>query len=351
MPPRDATRRTVLATTALALPALVTRRSRAGEQITVADPGGPYSPAYRRAFYDPFEAATGIKVIGVNHPPESTAQFRAMVETQSFIWDVSLIAPGHALRLMKPRNDLAPLGVTQAMAKGFMPNMVTPDWLGMDVFATVMAYRTDKFPENGPQSWADFWDTAKFPGRRALYKLPAGTLEAALMADGVAPADLYPMDLDRAFRSLDRIRKHVSVWWSSGAACTQMLQSGEVDMLLIWNARAQTAIDAGAPARIVWNQGLYSSDGWVIPAGSPKADIARQFVRFCLDPARHAMITETLAYGPTNLDCYAHIPPARAPLLPTYAPNLSQIRPVDDVWWTENFQRVSERFEDWLLSG
>ena len=35
------------------------------KKIVVSDPGGPYTAAYRRAFYDPFEKATGIKVINV----------------------------------------------------------------------------------------------------------------------------------------------------------------------------------------------------------------------------------------------------------------------------------------------
>jgi putative spermidine/putrescine transport system substrate-binding protein len=122
-------------------------------------------------------------------------------------------------------------------------------------------------------------------------------------------------------------------------------------MLSIWNARAQAAIDGGAPAKIVWNQGLFSSDGWCIPLGSPKADLGRKFVQFCTNADRQASFAETLAYGPTNLDAYAKIPAARAALLPTYPPNLKQLRAEDDEYWGDNFQRIAERFEDWLLGG
>jgi putative spermidine/putrescine transport system substrate-binding protein len=229
--------------------------------------------------------------------------------------------------------------------------MIWPGYLGIDVFATTMAYRTDKYGDKGPQSWADFWDAKKFPGRRALYKSPNGPMEIALMADGVEPAKLYPLDVDRALKSLDKIRSHVSVWWSSGAQSTQLLQSGEVDMLMIWNARAQAAIDAGTPAKIVWNQGLFSSDGWSIPLGSPRAELAKKFVRFCIAPERQAVFTQGLTYGPTNLKAYDHIDPKRAALLPTYPPNLKLMRASDDEWWGDNFQRASDRFQDWLLSG
>jgi putative spermidine/putrescine transport system substrate-binding protein len=351
---KSPTRRDLLrkaAAASLAAPTLLSTNAQAADQLTVADNGGPYGPAFRRAFYDPFEKATGIKVINVVHPAEPTAQFRSLVEAKSYIWDVALISPGNVWRLAKPKNFLEPLGITKDDAPGLIPEMIWPGYLGIDVFATTMGYRTDKFGDNGPQSWADFWDVQKFPGRRSLYKQPNGPLEIALMADGVDPAKLYPLDLDRAFKSLDKIRKYVSVWWTSGAQSTQLLQSGEVDMLMIWNARAQAAIDSGAPARIVWNQGLFSSDGWSIPLGSPQVDLAKKFVRFCIDPERQASFAETLAYGPTNLSAYDKIPPARAALLPTYPANLKLMRVSDDEWWGNNFQRVAERFEDWMLSG
>jgi putative spermidine/putrescine transport system substrate-binding protein len=348
---RDVLRGVGLLAGGLAAPALVTRRAAAATQITVADNGGPYGPAFRKAFYDPFEQASGIKVVNVVHPAEPTAQFRSLVEAKSYLWDVALISPGNVWRLMKPKLFLEPLGITKEDAPGLMPEMIWPGYLGIDVFATTLAYRTDKYGDKGPQNWADFWDVQKFPGRRGLYKQPSGTLEIALMADGVDPAKLYPLDLDRAFKSLDKLRRHIGVWWTSGAQSTQLLQSGEVDMLMIWNARAQAAIDSGAPARLVWNQGLFSSDGWSIPLGGPRVNEAKQFVKFCLDPDRQAVITEALAYGPTNLKAYDKIAPARAVLLPTYPPNLKLMRASDDEWWGDNFQRVAERFEDWLLSG
>ncbi len=43
------------------------RLVRAADSLTVADPGGPYGPAFRKAFYDPFEQATGVKVTSVAH--------------------------------------------------------------------------------------------------------------------------------------------------------------------------------------------------------------------------------------------------------------------------------------------
>jgi putative spermidine/putrescine transport system substrate-binding protein len=223
--------------------------------------------------------------------------------------------------------------------------------MGTDVWCTVFAYRTDHFTTSSPQNWADFWDVKTFPGRRALYKSPAVNLEAALMADGVPWDKVYPMDIDRAFKSLDRIKPSIDVWWTSGAQSTQLLQSGEVDLLTIWSARAQTAIDAGAPAKIVWNGSVASLDGWGVPKGSPQAAAAREFIKFCSHPDRQAAYTGVMRNGPTNLAAYDSIPPNIAGLLPTSQANRGSMLLYDDDWWGPNFAQVKQRFDAWLLEG
>ena len=85
------------------------------------------------------------------------------------------------------------------------------------------------------------------PGRRGLRKYPVDTFENAVLADGVAPDKVYPIDQDRAFKSLDKIRKDVAVWWSGGAQTSQLLKTGELDICVTWNGRAQAAIDEGGP--------------------------------------------------------------------------------------------------------
>jgi len=86
----------------------------------------------------------------------------------------------------------------------------------------------------------------KFPGRRALRNHPIATLEAALMADGVAPDKLYPLDVDRAFRKLEEIKPNVTVWWTSGAQSAQLLTTAEVDMVMAWNGRITALTKEGA---------------------------------------------------------------------------------------------------------
>src|SRR5690606_28444369 len=159
----------------------------------------------------------------------------------------------------------------------------------------------------------------------------------------------YPLDVDRAFAKLDEIKDRVDVWWTGGAQSTQLLESGEVDMIAGWNARFQAAIDNGAPARIVWNGGLYSIEGWGVPKGNPKADLAREFVAFCAQPDMQAKFTEDLAYGPTNLKAYDHIAPERAAILPTGPENLKVMTLASEPYWKANRAQLTERFNAWLL--
>ena len=333
-----------LASLALPLPALADNK-----QIVVADPGGPYTKAYRKAFYDPFEKETGIKVIGVAREAQPLAQFTAMVQTRNYIWDVVTLTLSQDVPLLEEKELLEPLGLKASDFPGVMPDAVTPNWLGVDVYATVLGYRTDKFAQSQPKSWADFWDVEKFPGRRSLRRSPIDTLEEALLADGVPIDKLYPLDVDRAFKSLDRIRSHISTWWSSSAQSMQLLQSGEVDMISIWNGRSQAAIDGKAPVNVNWNQGLYSIEGWGVPKGTPRSEEAKAFVKFCGDAKRQAAFTDDLGYGPTNLQSYQYIAPERAAILPTAPANLKGMVLPSPQWWKENRDAVTERFNTWVI--
>jgi len=325
-------------------------RAFGADEITVADVGGAPGAAIRKAFCDPFEKATGIRAASVAHESDPTTQFKLLVDTHSYIWDLCMVTPAHVGYLSKPKDYLEPLNIPLDEVPDLVHGALTPVWFGFSVFATLLAYRTDKFGDKGPNNWADFWDVVKFPGRRGLYKGVSGMIEAALMADGVPAGKLYPLDVDRAFRMLDKIKSHVNVWWTSGAQNTQILQSGEIDMTDTWGARAYAAIEGGAPVKMVWTQGLYSTDGWSIPKGTPRADLARKFIRFCMQPEQQAIYSNTVANAPTNQKAYEFIKPERAKILATYPENLKGLAPTDDIWWAQNRSKVVERFQDWLLS-
>jgi putative spermidine/putrescine transport system substrate-binding protein len=350
----DVSRRSVLKTAGvaaagLAAPTVWTGRAFGADQITIADVGGAPADAIRKAFYDPFEKETGIRVVNVAHESDPITQFKLLVDTKSYIWDLCMVTQAMVGYLSKPKDYLEPLNIPASDYTTLVPGTLDPVWCGFSVFCTILAYRTDKFPNGGPNNWADYWNVAKFPGRRGLYKGVTGMLECALMADGVPAAKLYPLDIDRAFKMLDKIKPAVKVWWASGAQNTQILQSGEVDMSDTWGARAFAAIEGGAPVKMVFTEGLYSTDGWSIPKGTPRADLARKFVRYCLKPEQQALYSNTVANAPTNQDAYKFITPERAKVLATSPDNIKGLVQSDGTWWATNRDKVQERFQEWLL--
>lgn len=347
--PANPTRRTLLkaGVASLAAPAILPRSALAqATQITIADVGGAPGAAIKAAFCDPFKEETGIEVVNVAHDPDPVTQFKLVVDTKSYIWDACMVTPDHVARLESAGDYLAPLDLGDA-ADGLLDGMATDVWAGFSVFGIVMAWRSDVY-ETGPKTWAEFFDVEAFPGRRGLYRGGGGMIELALLADGVAPADLYPLDLDRAFAKLDTIKDSVAVWWSSGAQNTQILQSGEVDMTDTWAGRAYAAIDSGAPVEVTWN-GLYSVDGWSIPKGTPHLEETQEFIRFCMRPDRQGAYSSMVANGPSHSKAFDYMDEARAHTMPTYPDNIANMRMLDSAWWSANNDEVTQRLQEWLL--
>jgi len=341
---------------AAAFPTILTpRKAKAAIAITVRDPGGPYVEAFGEAYYKPFnEMMKGeIVVTGVAGKHEPTAQIKSMVDTGSYTWDMAHLSIS-AHNLLRDAGYLLKLEIDDNPDVQEIPSEFrTPYLMGIDVYTTILAYRTDVYPKMGPEptgGWKDLWDVSGIPGRRAIRKHAFDTIEQALMADGVAPADVYPCDLARAFKSLDKIKDHIDIWWTGGAQTSQLLKTHEVDMCPTWNGRSQAAIDAGAPVSVSWNQSLWSFEGMCILRDGPNVDACRKFAAFCANAERQATHTKWLAYGPTNPGAYDHIPAERAALLPTAPQNISVSTPIDSVYWGKEKDNAMEQFNDWLLT-
>ena len=178
-----------LKTLVLALSALCALPALAQQQITVVNFGGANANAQKKAYYEPFEKATGTKVIAVEYNGEQ-AKIKAMVETKKVTWDVVEVESPDAARGcdegLFEKMDYSKLGGKES----FLPAAVSECGVGVFVWSTVMAWNGDKL-KDGPKTWADFWDTKKFPGKRGMRKGARYNLEFALMADGVKAADVY----------------------------------------------------------------------------------------------------------------------------------------------------------------
>ncbi|MGK6317448.1 ABC transporter substrate-binding protein [Neorhizobium sp. DT-125] len=338
------------AATILAAPFVRTASSK-DRTLTIRDPGGPVGEAYKKAFFEPFGRATGIDVVGVQSSHGPTGEIKAMVDAGNYAWDGALLDMSDVVVLTDNgylETVAGPTGLGSNASE--IPADLRDDFLvGAMGYATVLAYRSDTMGEKPPTSFADFWNVDAVPGARSLRKHASGTLEPALLADGVARKDLYPLDLDRAFKSLDRIRKDIPVWWTGGAQTSQMLKTGEVDCLITWNGRAQVAIDDGAPVTIVWKDAMFSFAGFAILKGGPNVELMRDFIEFSSAGERQAEFVKYSTSGPCNPRAFDVIEPKLADILPTNPRYFSDMFVMDARWWGSNSARAQERFESWLL--
>ncbi|PUA19090.1 ABC transporter substrate-binding protein [Glaciimonas sp. PCH181] len=347
---RSALKKVGAAVSVMAFPTIWTSARAQSKQLVIRDPGGPYSDGFGEAFYKPFKAATGIEIIPVVAQSDPTSLIKGMVESKNYAWDMALLNRQSADVLTDKKTGFY-LEEVKVNAPEIPEKFRSQYLIATLVLQSVLAIRTDKFKDRPmPNSWADFFNVKDFPGRRAIRRNPADTLEEAYLATLKRGEAVYPINTQKAFENLSRIKKDVQVWWTGGAQTSQLLKAGEVDMCTTWNARAQTVIDEGAPVKIIWNQGLWSVEGFAILKGTPKADMCREFIKFTCDAQRQALYTKHLSYGPSNPDAYKYIDPVKAKKLPTFPENMASSIQIDGRYWSENKDNLTERFNTWLLS-
>lgn len=318
-------------------------------EIRIATFGGTMQETQRRAYFEPFEKHAGIKVR--DFAGADVTKVKAMVETGNVEWDLVQLSRGTVMNLQK-RGDYFEKIDYGLVDAGVEPAYRFEYGLEMLVWAQVMAYRTDALKGAVPQGWTDFWDTRKFPGERALVGAGGGNqpeLEFALMAAGVPPESVYPIDLDKAFASYDKIKKDVIKWWETGAVPIQLLTDREVVMTSVWNGRMAALQQAGVPAAISWSQGLLKRDCWAVPKGAKNRANAMKFIAYSTMPIPQARVSLLIPYGFVNSKSADYVPPERLQVLPSAPAIKSQLVPYNYDWWVDNRDAVTGRFNKWLL--
>lgn len=316
--------------------------------LTVVSFGGANKAAQEKAFYAPFQQATGNKVIAGEYNGEM-AKVKAMVDTHSVSWNLVEVESPELARGcdegLFEEIDPALLGD----AADYVPGTLRPCGVGFFAWSTVLAYNADKL-KSAPTGWADFWDVAKFPGKRGLRKGAKYTLEFALMADGVAPRDVYRVlatkeGQDRAFRKLNELKPHIQ-WWEAGAQPPQFLASGDVVMSSAYNGRI-AAVQKESNLKLVWDGGIYDFDAWVIPKGAKHLDEAKRFIAFTLKPAQQQSYAEHIAYGPANRRAVEGLAAERLQDIPTTAENIRNQVAMDVSFWADYGEQLEQRFNAW----
>lgn len=335
-----------LASTALAFAFGATAAGAEGT-ITFTSFGGAFQDAQRAALLEPTAEAMGITIL--EDTLTGIAEVRAQVLAGAVTWDIVDLGLADCAAAQE-EGILEPLDFDIISVEGFDEAAYSSHWAGIIYFSTVLAFDNDLYGDNPPQSWADFWDVENFPGARSLRNVPVGTLEIALLADGVAPDEIYPLDLDRAFAKMEEIRDHIDVWWTSGAQSAQLIADGEVDMLSIWNGRLDAVVDDGINAGYTYNEGIAALDCLAIPRGAPNKDLAMEALAMMLAPEQQANMPQYINYGPTTSLAFdlGIITDEQVAISPSAPDNLAVQVITDADWWAENRQAVQSRWDEFI---
>jgi putative spermidine/putrescine transport system substrate-binding protein len=346
-------RRRVIATigsTILATPYLWSKRAWAAEQLPVRTPGGSFDEIKREHVYEPFRKATGIEIV-----PVAATVAKVLAMHRAGQMEVDLIDTGDDT-LLELHLAGALMPIDYSAFKLTNPDDLDPavkrkEQVGNFVYAMITGFRTDTYPKGKePKTWAEFWDIKAFPGPRTMPDMASGSpnLEFALIADGVAQDKVYPIDVDRAFKAMSRVRPAVTKFWDTGALSTQMLTDKEVVLATLWSTRLGVAIDKGAPLGAQWNQNMVLVQSYGIPVGSRNVKAAQQFIDFSLQPDIQANWMRAYKAVPANKKAYA----ATAPELvnpQTNQPWTQSGFNRDIEWWAANRNRVNTAWSKWIV--
>jgi spermidine/putrescine-binding protein len=336
---------------ALALPAAAQGLEK---ELVIATTGGLMEKTLVQYFYTPFSKANNVEVVpAAIEVPDQWAKVQAMSKSGAMEFDIVTATPPDLVQ----KKDLL-----QTIDCGRLPNVTangvkgacTPYGVMRTVGGMLIGYNTDVFKgAAGPKTWADFWDTAKFPGPRGLPD--TGDREwwvpvAALLADGVAPDKLFPLDLDRAYRKLDKIRPNVTVWWKSGDQLQQILRNKEVVMSLGYSGRMISLMNAGVPVNVSWDGAIRDVGYMSIPKNAPHPKAAMAYLDFfyASPPAQHVSFVNAVNYDTGNGKTASLFPPAKRAMLATSTDNFDKLIVADYEWIGNNRQMLRDRWVAWL---
>lgn len=334
------------------------------QEVTVMSWGGSYATSQIEAYHKPFTAETGIKVNSIDADNPATP-IKAQVEAGNVTVDVADVEFSDAVRLcdeglLEPIDPAilpaAPDGTPAA--EDFIAGAIQDCAVANIVWSTVYAYNTANV-SGTPTTMADFFDTAKFPGKRGLRKGAKANLEMALMADGVPAAEVYDVlsteeGVARAFAKLDTIKADV-VWWEAGAQPPQLLADGEVVMSTAYNGRIfNAAVAENQPLQVVWDGQILDFDLFVVPKGAPNKENAMKFIAFSTGTKPLADQASWISYGPARKSSgalvgkYSDGKTEMAPHMPTAAANLGNALVNNFEFWVDKDAELNERFNAWL---
>ena len=312
------------------------------KEVVLAGFGGETYQTRHELIFDPFTELSGATVVDA---PWDYGKFLNMVDSPSPEWDAIDFDGYSVVGLIKAGTP--PAKLADWVRRCDLVDQKFQDYAaGSYAYSVVMGWSPSL--ESTPQTWVDFFDTKKFPGKRAFPKsIYAGTVELALMADGVGKDDLYPLDFDRGFAKLDELKKDL-VFYDSYAQGQQLMVQGSASMMATANSRMIQLQEQGRGDFTYEQAVLYPWGAFPITQNAPHADAMNALIDTMSHPAVQAEIARTLYLGPIVSDAFDMLKKDELALQPNSEENRAKAAVLNTEVAAEQDPEYVKRFFAWV---
>ncbi len=311
--------------------------------------GGSFQDALRSAMLEP--AASALNITVKEDTTNGIQDVRAQITAGAVAWDVTE-QDLPSCETLSREGSLEPIDYSIVDTTGIPKELIHENYIGFINFTKVIAYRKDVFGDNGPSSWADFWNTEEFPGKRGMHGKVNYNLEAALMADGVPKTEVYDtLATDegkaRAWAKLGEIAPEVTVWYRGGSQSAQLLRDGEVDMIHMGHNRVESVMGSGIDVAYAFDGGTMDIDCLLVPKGAPNKGNAMRLINELLSAKSQARLAITMPLGPVNAGAFdtGIIPEETAIKVNTHPSNYGKQLLVDPNFYIGQLGELTEEFD------
>ena len=318
-----------------------------GVTLTYAGSGGISQEGMTTSAWQPFAEASGATFLQDAYDP---GKLKAMVESGNTTWDLANPTQFETAKycgVLYEKLDYSLIDTSHVPEGTITDECMVPNIL----YGLVLVYNTDAFGANPPTSAADFFDTAKFPGKRAVSASPyvdPQLLEFAMIAEGKDTAGITTADIGPALNKYRALGSDL-ITWTSGAQSQQQLESGEAVMSLVWSGRGYASAAAGGHVAPMWNEWMIMVDSTAVPKGSKNPQAAMSAINYYIGAEQTAKLAELTSYGPVNTEATPNLEGELANWMTTE--HLATGRHPNVAFWTENYDALNAAWSTWVTTG
>jgi putative spermidine/putrescine transport system substrate-binding protein len=324
-----------------------------GKTLNVAGYGGALNNALVKDFAGPYEQQTGIKVNFGSGASLALAKLQVAAGGAAQ-WDIINLTGAEYVAAVKDRL-IVPYDYGIIDASHVPPEYKEAYGIKFALFLFVMCWDQKKIPDDkAPKTWAEFWDTRRYPGKRSMDAniSDGSTLELALLADGVPLDKLFPLDVERALKSLDKLGRDNIIWYNTNQEPIQQLVSGAVTLATAFHGRVLLANRGGASLGFTPNYAGVSGNYYCVSSASANKVDAFRFLNFMLTNVPGDVdYMKATAYAIPNTEALPQLPKEIADILPTNPALQDKVFIKSDAWWAANLDTTMQRFKEWQLAG